>query len=291
MKKLSTYLVSLVISVLLVFMIIATALTVIVRINVTAEKSIQLSEDVNIYSSIRGELQKYFNSQYNTTGIPADVYMDFLDENYIRTVTDSHTNAVFDSLKQDGQSKPEVPKNENLENSIENFFSDYADSNGYEKDEVYEKKVSATIENAYKVTENYCDVYKYSTLQEHGVLSKISKVYGNIGKLMAVCIGVTAFLMVVLLIVNIKNISGVLYWAGVSALIAGIFGTVPSAYLLGANYFDSFVIKQPQVFRTFTSAMYKLTGAFMAVHIAVLAIGIFFIVIYGVLNRLHKKSE
>jgi len=290
MKKLSTYLVSLVISVLLVFMIIATAFTVIFRINVTSEKSIKLSENINIYSSIREELQKYFSSQYNTTGIPADVYMDALDENYIRTVTDSYTNALFDSLKSEEQATMEIPQNENLEKSIESFFSNYADSNGYEKDEVYDKKVSATIKNAYNVTENYCDVYKYSTLQEHGVLSKFSKIYSNLGKLMAVCIGVSAFLVVMLMLVNIKGISSVLYWTGVSALIAGALGTVPSAYLLGVNYFDSFVIKQPQVFRTFTSAMYGLTRAFMAVHIAILAIGIFFIVIYAVINRLHKKT-
>lgn len=291
MKKLSTYLVSLIMTVMLVFMMTATALTVIVRINVTAEKSIQLSEDINIYSSIKGELQKYFSGQYNTTGIPADVYMNALDENYIHTVTDSYTDALFSSLKSGKQATTEIPQNENLEKNIESFFSEYAESNGYEKDEVYDRKVSATIENAYKVTENYCDIYKYSTLQEHGVISKVSKIYGSLGKLMALCMGVSAFLVVMLILVNIKGISCVLYWTGVSALTAGVFGTVPSAYLLGANYFDSFVIKQPQVFRTFTGAMYGLTRAFMAVHIAVLAIGICFIVIYAVLNRLHKKSE
>lgn len=291
MKKLSTYLVSLIISVFLVFSMIATALTVIIRINVTSEKSIQLSEDINIYSSIKNELQKYFSSQYNTTGIPADVYMNAIDENYIRTATDSYTNALFSTLKSSEQAVTEIPKNENLEKNIENFFSDYADTNGYEKDEVYDKKVSTTIQNAYNIMENYCDVYKYSALQEHGVLSRISKIYSHLGKLMAICIGASAVLIVLLVLVNIKNISCVLYWTGISALIAGIFGTVPSAILVGSNYFDSFVIKQPQVFMTFTTAMYGLTKAFMAVHIAVLSIGIFFIVIYAVLNRLHKKSE
>lgn len=291
MKKLSTYLVSLVISVLLVFMIIATALTAIVRTNVTEAKSIQLSEESNIYSSVRGELQKYFAGQYNTTGIPADVYMNALDDGYIRTVTDIYTSALFSSLESGEQAVIEVPKNENLEKDIESFFSDYADANGYKKDEVYNKKISGTIENAYSVTKNYCDVYKYSTLQEHGVLSKVSKIYSNLGKLMTICIGVSAFLVVLLILVNIKGISGVLYWTGVSALIAGIFGTVPSAYLTASNYFDSFVIKQPQVFRTFTGAMYGLTRSFMMVHIAVLLTGVCFIVIYAVLNSLHKKSE
>ncbi|MDE6500468.1 MAG: hypothetical protein K2L10_00040 [Ruminococcus sp.] len=291
MKKLSTYLVSLVIAVVLVFMMIATALIVVVRTNVTAEKSIHLSEDMNIYSSIKGELEKYFSGQYNTTGIPADIYMNAFDENYIRTVTDSYTNALFTSLQSGRKTSTEIPQNENFETNIKNFFSEYADSNGYEKDEVYDKKVSATIDNAYKVIENYCDIYKYSTLQEHGVVSKVSRIYNSLGKLMTVCIGVSVFLVVILILVNIKGISGVLYWTGVSALIAGLFGTVPCAYLLGTNYFDSFVIKQAQVFRTFTGAMYGLTGVFMRASIGLLVIGILFIVSYAVINRRSKKSE
>lgn len=290
MKKLSTYLVSLVISVLLVFSIIATVLTVIIRINITSEKSVQLSEDINIYSSIKDELNKYFINQYNTTGIPADVYMNAIDESYIRIVTDTFTNDMFNYLESGEKTDAEIHKNENLEKNIEEFFSDYADNNGYKKDDVYNKKISATIQNAYNIIENYCDVYKYSTLQEHGVLSKVSKIYSRLGTLMGICIGASVILIVLLILVNIKSISFVLYWTGISALIAGIFGTVPSAVLVGMKYFDSFIIKQPQVFKTFTTAMYGLAKAFMAVHIAVLSLGIFFIVIYAVLNRLKKSA-
>lgn len=291
MKKLSTYLMSLILSVVLVFAVVATAILVVVRTNVTAEKCVKLSEDINIYSSIKGELQKYFGNQYNTTGIPADVYMDAVDEEYIRHITDAYTNALFTSLKSDSVVLLEIPPNKEMETNIEDFFSEYADSNGYKKDEVYNKKVSATKKNAYEVIENYCDVYKYNTIMEHGVLSKASKVYSNLDKLMTVCVGALILLIVLLILGNIKGISGVLYWTGVSALISGIFGTVPFAYLLSDNYFDSFVIKQPQVFRTFTSAMYGLSETCMAVHIAVMSAGVFLIVIYAVVSRLHKKAE
>ena len=108
---------------------------------------------------------------------------------------------------------------------------------------------------------------------------------------MIICIIALVFLAVLLILFNIKELSSVLYWTGISSLIAGILGTVPSAYFLAVNYFDSFVIKQQQVFRTFTGAMYGLTRAFMAVHISIMVIGIFFIVIYTIFNRLHKKSE
>ena len=289
MKKLSTYLVSLIISIILVFMIIASALTTIVRINMTGSKSIQLFEANHIYSLITGELQKYFVTQYNTTGIPADVYMEALDEDYIRTVTNSYADAVFSSLTASESTTFDIPENETLENNIRNFFSDYANKNNYEKDEVYEKKISSTIENAYRVIGNYCDVYKYSTLSEHGVLSKISKIFSRLGSFMTICIVATVFVVILLIIANIKGISCVLYWTGISAVIAGILGTVPTAWLLATDYFDSFVIKQPQVFKSFTGAMYALTGAVMAVHIAIVAVGVCFIVIYGMICKIHKK--
>lgn len=289
MKKFGTWLVSVIISILLVFMIIASAVTAIVRINVTEKTGIQLFNENNVYSMITGELQKYFSGQYNTTGIPADVYMNSLDENYIRQVTDSYVDSMFNALESSENSTFTMPENENLENNIRNFFSDYADENNYQKDDVYEKKVSATIENAYSIVENYCDVYKYSTLSEHGVLSKVSKIFSRMGKILAICAGVAAFLIVLLIIVNIKSITGVLYWTGISAFIAGLIATVPTAWLLAVDYFDSFVIKQPQVFRAFTGAMYAFTGAVMAVHIAIMCAGVCFIVTYGVLCKIHKK--
>ncbi|MDE6426184.1 MAG: hypothetical protein K2K89_08625 [Ruminococcus sp.] len=289
MKKFSTYLVSLIMSIILVFMIIATSLMTIIHINVTESKSVQLFEKKHVYSLIIGELQKYFVTQYNTTGIPADIYMEALDEDYIRTVTDGYINAVFSSLTSGKSITFDLPENETLENNIRNFFSDYADKNNYEKNEIYEKKISSTIENAYRVTGNYCDVYKYSTLSEHGVLSKISKIFSRFGSLMTICIVATVFVVILLIIANIKEISCVLYWTGISAVIAGILGTVPTAWLLGVDYFDSFVIKQPQMFKAFTGAMYAFTGAVMEVHILLMCAGICLIIIYNILCKSHKK--
>lgn len=291
MKKLSTYLISLIISVMLVFMIIATAISVIVKINVTEKKCNQLSENINMSITIKEELQKYFSNQYNTTGIPSKTYMDAIDEEYINNIMNLYTNALFNSLSSGNPAIIEIPENESLENNIETFFSDYADSNNFQKDDVYYEKISSTISNAYNVIESYCDIYKYSSLQDYGVISKISVLYNNMGKIMTICIIVSVFLIVVMALFNIREISSVLYWTGVSALVAGLLGTLPSAYLIGADYFDSFAIKQQQVFKAFTSAMYGITQAFMAVHIAVLVIGIFFIVIYTVLKRLYKSSE
>lgn len=291
MKKFSTYLPSLIISVILVFMIIGSALTVIVNINVTAEKSTALAKENNISSLVHDELEKYFNDQYNTTGVPSDSYMNALDENYLSSVINLYTESLFSSLESGNPTTVEIPKNQGLESSIEEFFSSYADNFGYEKDETYKKKLQETTDSAYRIIENYCDVYKYSSLQNHGVLTKISKIYVHMNTITVACFAVSLFLILLLLLINRRNLSVCLYWTGISSLIAGILGTLPSIYLLSSKYFDAFVIKQPQVFKSFTSAMYGLTKAFMSVHIAILLIGICFIVVYAVVNKMLKKSK
>ncbi len=291
MKKFSTYLPSLIISVILVFMIIGSSLTAIININVTAEKSTVLMKENNISSLVHSELEKYFNDQYNTTGVPSQTYMDAIDENYLNSVINLYTESLFTSLKSGNPTTVEIPKNQNLESNIEEFFSNYADNFGYEKDETYKKKLKETTDSAYQIIENYCDIYKYSSLQNHGVLTKISKVYSHMNTITVVCFTVSLFLILILLLINRRSLSVCLYWTGISSLIAGILGTLPSIYLLSSKYFDAFIIKQPQVFKSFTGAMYGLTKAFMSVHIAVLLIGICFIVVYAVVNKMLKKSK
>ncbi|MDE5584365.1 MAG: hypothetical protein K2J08_11765 [Ruminococcus sp.] len=311
MKKFRFYLPSLILSVILVFLIIGSALAVVVKVNVTAEKSISLSDRNGINNIIYQELEKYFSDQSNTTGIPSDVYMSAIDEEYIKNVTDMYTNALFASLKayrkyfkdnskefhnirvdiSDIAVTAEVPENKSLENNITNFFNDYADSINYEKDEAFNKKIQDTIDNSYKIIASHCDAYKYSTLQKHGVLAKISRVYSRIGIIAVAVTSVAVFFMLLLLLINRKNISVCLYWWGISSAVAGLFGTVPSVYLTSTGFFDSFIIKQPQVFKAFTGAMYGLTRAFMAVNIAVLLVGICLVIAYAVFGKVSSEKD
>ena len=96
--------------------------------------------------------------------------------------------------------------------------------------------------------------------------------------------GGTALMILFLIFINRKEKKTVLYWSGISAAIAGAIGMVPSIYLLSTDYFNAFSIKQPQIFAAYTSAMFKLTEAFMAASIAVCAAGITMIVLYAVIG-------
>ena len=94
-----------------------------------------------------------------------------------------------------------------------------------------------------------------------------------------------------LIFVNFREKKTIFYWAGISAVIAGAIGMIPSIYLLSTKYFNAFSIKQPQIFAAFTGAMFKLTEAFMAASIAVCVAGIAMIVLYTVLIRQNTTQQ
>lgn len=122
-------------------------------------------------------------------------------------------------------------------------------------------------------------------------MPKISKLYKMRPLLTFASTGAVVLLILFLLAINRKDKKVFLYWTGISAIISGVIGTVPSAYLLATKYFNAFSIKQPQVFAAYTGAMYKITEAFMAASIALIVVGISVIVLYAVFCSKNKITE
>nr|DAX11327.1 MAG TPA: hypothetical protein [Inoviridae sp.] len=291
MKKISSYLPSLLISIVLVFTFIGTAVIALTDININANSCISLAKKNALEKGIYTEIEKNYKSKYNSTGIPAEVYMDAISEDYIISVEESYINAGFKSLKSGEKMQVKRVENDQLEKSIEDFFSNYADESGHAKDEIYDQKLAETIDGAYGTISSYCDVYKLSALDNHGVLSKLSKLYSFKTPLTIALAATDVVLIVLLLLINLKNKLVVYYWAGTSALVSAILGLTPSVYLAVTKYYDSFSIKQQQVFTAYTSMMYEFTEAFIAVQTAMAVLGISLIVIYGVMYKKYVLAN
>lgn len=288
MKKISTYLPSLLISVLLVFLTIAGAAMLLVDINISAEKLKKLAQKNSLETSIYPEINKYYKDKYNTTGIPAEVFMDAVDEDYIRLYEDAYIDSAFDALESGAKMVVAHPKNTKLEENIDEFFNTFAEDNNYEKDDNFGLKLRNTKENAYTTIGSFCDVYKFSSMNQHGILSKLSIVYSHRTEATAAVLCALVLMIILLTLINHKKKITAMYWCGVSSLVSGILGAVPSIYLIASHYYDSFTIKQAPVFTAFTSLMYKYTEAFTAVTIAIGVVGISLMVIYGVI---HEKKK
>lgn len=288
MKKISTYLPSLIISVLLVFVFIISSAAMLVDINISSEKLKGLVSKKELEPMIISEVEKYYADKYNTSGIPADVYTDAIDNEYIRSFEMAYIDSAFNALKGNGRMVMTPPSNKAIEENIEKFFNDFAEENNYEKDDKFEKKLQNTKDNAYAAIGSFCDVYKFSAMNDRGVLKKLALLYSNRIIATVALLGAALLLILLLIVVNHKKRITAMYWCGISAIIAGVMGGIPSIYLIATKYFDSFTIKQAPVFTAFTSVMYKLTEAFTAVMIAFIVIGITLSVIYGVT---HEKKK
>ncbi len=290
MKKISTYIPSLIAAVLLVFCFLGGSAAMIADVYLTEDKTSAFAEKEKLGDKSMAAIEKYYKERAASTGIPASVFVDNISSDYVSSVIEEYISATYKALDNGGKFNPEVPVNPQLESAIDKFFNDYADEIGYEKDEKFIKKLDATKKNAYKTVGDCCDIFKVDSMNSHGLLKKLSRLYSKRYKLTAFVFGSMAILITLLFIIHRKYKREVLYWCGVPVLLAGIIGLIPSAYLISAEYYDSFTIKQPQVFRAYTRAMYKLTESFAAVSTALIVTGVCLIVVYKFVTGRPEKS-
>ncbi len=286
MKKASAYILSFIISILFVFTLIGSVAGSTVSRFANEKKIIEMSDERNITGIIREQLEKYFSQRYGSTGIPAQVYMDAISDEYLHSVMELKIQSGFAAIG--GREKPAGLSCPELEKSISAFYSDYADSIDYVKDEKYDEIVAKAKNDAYTVINDYCDVYKLNALEQHGVISKISPLYRHMNKLIAAVLAAAAVMLILLIIVNRKSLSAALYWSGASALLAGIIGFIPCRYLLSTDYFGAFTIKQAQVYTAYTGAMRTVTEALVTAFLAAAIVGILLIAVYTVICILHR---
>ena len=282
MKNAFSYISSLIISVLLVFCIIGLAGTGVIKYCATENQFKSISTKYELADKTYTELEKYFHERSSATGIPDEVYMDAIDTEYLSNIIE-HTIENGFILLNNGNTSDDFA-NEELELSIDKFFNDYAESINYKKDDKFEQKLVSTKNNAYKIIGEYCDVYKFRALDNHGVLSKISTIYTHIDLLMIGAASAILILLVTLLIINLNIKSETIYWTGVSSLIAGIIGIAPCTYLLVTDYFSSFSVKQAQIYIAYTETMKLFTSTFLYASIGIALFGILLVILYAIIK-------
>lgn len=288
MKK-TSYILSFIMSVLLVMTLLATLITAVVMNFANPDKLYDITKEKNISRTVWTELDKYYSQRYNTTGIPAEVYMNAISEEYIGDVIRIQINNGFYVLADREQSDSVI--NNTLETALNDFYSDYADSIGAPKDAKYDEKLSDAKANANKIIAEYCDVFKFSAMKNHGILKKISPFFNKIPTVMLILCGADVFLALLLVLINLKSTATALYWLGSSGIVSGIIGALPCLYLKSTNYFSAFTIKQPQIYSAYTSVMNKIVENFLAYSLISVALGIVFIIIYAVIVKYKKYPQ
>lgn len=291
MRKSVSFIISAIISILLVFLIIGET-AVRCAVSFSDEKwIIEIIDEKEISTKVKKSLEKNFNDKYNSTEIPADVYMNSLSNEWVSNTVHGYISNGMNYLSGKNDVYKFVPDFTSLNKNIENFFIEYAEANNFEKDSVFEKKVASTQKNAVSTIKNYCDVAKMDKLYSEGILPQARKyvIFVNKPIIEISVIALLIILIAILIILNRKNIELIFYWAGSILIVSSAILLIPTIYLKATRYFDAFVIKQEQIYITFTSLMYKAVDTVFTAAVVYAIAGIVFIAVNGIISLKKNK--
>lgn len=290
MKNKKTYIPCVLISIILVFTMLGTAVCVIAdKVVLNENTCIKIIDEKDLTSKTRSYIEKTFREKYNSTGIPAEIYMESISDEWLDGVIKDRISNAFLYVKNKSEYSKDIDFN-TLDAGITKFFENYADENGYVKDSSYNDKLKKEIDTAHKIINSSLDIFKTDTLYENGVFNQVRRYTGYLEKLNYLFIIADVVCIIILLLLCMKNIRDIFYWSGISFIISGIIGLIPCVYITSSDYFDSFVIKQEQIFTAFTTFMYRITDSFTVFEIALLAVGVLAVIIHS-LTQLRIKNS
>lgn len=243
-------LVQLLLSLVLIFSILA-AVAGGIGVFLTASPSLLLSqlERQQAPAKTRSALESYYQTEYNATAVPPEVYLDVLSENWLRDAMELKITAAYDQLH--GKNTAAQPDYSALEQSITDYFETYAAENGYEKDDSYTQKLENTIQDAEKKVDSVIDVYHLGTLEKAGIWHKVQVLSKPLWFLFGGGVVLTLVLAAVLLALR----NHPLYWIGSGLFTDGVLLTLPAAAILGSGVISRFSLKDAAVYSVFTGTM------------------------------------
>lgn len=243
-------LVQLLLSLVLIFSILA-AVAGGIGVFLTASPSLLLSqlERQQAPAKTRSALESYYQTEYNATAVPPEVYLDVLSENWLRDAMELKITAAYDKLH--GKNMAAQPDYSALEQSITDYFETYAAENGYEKDDSYTQKLENTIQDAEKKVDSVIDVYHLGTLEKAGIWHKVQVLSKPLWLLFGGGVVLTLVLAAVLLVLR----NHPLYWIGSGLFTDGVLLTLPAAAILGSGVISRFSLKDAAVYSVFTGTM------------------------------------
>ncbi|MBR2088175.1 MAG: hypothetical protein IJ906_13820 [Oscillospiraceae bacterium] len=277
MKKIRCFIPNILLTFLLVFLLIGCEATVLAdRIALNPMTFQVLTDQQHLDAKGYAALETYFKTRSNSTGIPESVFLsdDSYTEADLRSAIIQNTNVALAYINGQDAAYDFSPDFAKLEGAVRTFFEDYADKNGYKKDDVLEEKIHSTCAEAEAAIRNSADPFKFGTLYSNGVLSKArSAVTGYLKLAECGCIAGIIVILILLIICNIKQLEHLCYWIGLAGFIAGGLMAAPCIYLTATDYYSSFAIKDPQIFSAVIGYLKLLTSRCLTMAIITAIVG------------------
>ena len=291
-QRIPHYFLNVLFTLFLVFSLIGTELTLFMQrgaLHSNMFQAVVLQEQLT--EKAYDKIETYFKTRANSTGIPEAVFLRVVDKEMLYNGIMESVTQSFDYLN------GKTPYYElrldftEMEQSVTDFFEEYAEVNNYPKDEVYQQKLQAVIEESESQILFTVDNFKFTMLYQKGWLQKLKKMMGYLNTAVIVFAVITAILAVVIVFLNWKKSINIPYWLGLSAFTAGVLLAVPSLWITHTNYFSGFVVTDPQIFSAVVGYLNLLVNRVLVMAIVTICIGIVGFAGFGALSLFQRTEE
>ncbi len=292
MKQIRCFIPNVLLSFLLVFFLLAAQMTVFVKAYVLNTNTFRtIAVEQQLADKAYASLESYFQTRSNSTGIPAEVFTDVMTPEELHEGILGSMEQAFAYLNGKTHSYEFTMDFTALEASVNTFFSDYAEENGYQKDAVYEQKVASVIEEAKAEIIFVTDTFKFTTMYNQGWLQTARTYFAYLTPAMAACLAAVGVILLLLVVCNLKQPLHLLYWTGISGFTAALLLLIPCSILTAKDYFSGFAIKDPQIFAAVVGYLESIISAVTMLEIVTLVIAVIFLILFGFLQAQMKKKD
>ena len=292
MKKASTYIASVIFSLLLIFLMIGAVLAGVVRwCALDNDTLLSIVESQDLAARVHSTLETNAKQQESTTGIPADVYASAISEEQLAPIIRDTVTNGFAYLRGDTASLGISPDFSELESNIRDFFVSYAEEQNIEQNEKLEEAIRSTADAAEANILAACDVFRFGSLNDAGVIKQAKVIVPWAGAAALAMIVLVLLFALFLFLINVHEQGGGFYWCATSALIASVLLLIPSVWLYRERWFDRFAVKTDQTFAAVTGYLYANTKAVILSALCGIAVSVIMYLIFGLIRRHKHKRE
>lgn len=293
MKKINHYFPNLILSVIFVFSFIGLSLTTEAKDKLLSSSFyISSAEKHDIYLRVTNHADDYFTKSYAVSGIPAEVYMDGLDDKTIKDAIDGKIENFFDyvSGKSSKIEETEIDFSA-LEKNLTDYFSEFAEENNVEVNEDFTKQLDKTIETAESEIDSFTNIYMMDYMEKAGIPQTLRKVYPIIAAAPFVFMGVLMVGLVILILLNRKNLRFVFYWISTSGICASVIILIPCIILKYSDYFSRLVMRNDYIYYAVTGLLNDFNVNIIKIQSAALGVFVALMLVYIFSSIINNKKE
>lgn len=293
MKKINHYFPNLILSVIFVFSFIGLSLTTEAKDKLLSSSFyISSAEKHDIYLRVTNHADDYFTKSYAVSGIPAEVYMDGLDDKTIKDAVDGKIENFFDYVSGKSSKIEETEIDFSvLEKNLTDYFSEFAEENNVEVNEDFTKQLDKTIETAESEIDSFTNIYMMDYMEKAGIPQTLRKVYPIIAAAPFVFMGILLVGLVILILLNRKNLRFVFYWISTSGICASVIILIPCIILKYSDYFSRLVMRNDYIYYAVTGLLNDFNVNIIKIQSAALGVFVALMLVYIFSSIINNKKR